>query len=304
MSPGAPSIAWINRGGPDGRWGAPGALALPADARGLLLAEGVFETVLVQGGRPRLLAAHLERWHQGATLLGLPAPPGRALIAPLAGEAISRSGIDSGALRLNWCRGSSARGLEPIAPDAPDGALCWLQLSSAEPRFAPVRVIVSATEMRQAKSLLSRCKTFAYGSALIARRQAREAGADDALLTSSAGGLCCASSANLLIRLDGRWLTPPVASGCLPGIMRQRALDLGVAIEAAISTKALRRSDGALLLNSLGCRPIHGLCRSDGQEPATLVAIGATEAERFWRRLLESDGASDGAQKQPWVEMR
>jgi branched-subunit amino acid aminotransferase/4-amino-4-deoxychorismate lyase len=79
MSPGAPSIAWINRGGPDGRWGAPGALALPADARGLLLAEGVFETVLVQGGRPRLLAAHLERWHQGATLLGLPAPPGRAV---------------------------------------------------------------------------------------------------------------------------------------------------------------------------------------------------------------------------------
>jgi branched-subunit amino acid aminotransferase/4-amino-4-deoxychorismate lyase len=100
MSSGTPSIAWINRGGPDGRWGAPGALALPADARGLLLAEGVFETVLVHGGKPRLLAAHLERWQQGAALLGLPAPPSQALIAPLAREAISRSGIDGGALRL------------------------------------------------------------------------------------------------------------------------------------------------------------------------------------------------------------
>jgi branched-subunit amino acid aminotransferase/4-amino-4-deoxychorismate lyase len=304
MSSGTPSIAWINRGGPDGRWGAPGALALPADARGLLLAEGVFETVLVHGGRPRLLAAHLERWQQGAALLGLPAPPSHALIAPLAREAISRSGIDGGALRLNWCRGSGPRGLEPIAPDAADGALCWLQLSGAEPRFAPVSVIVSATEVRQATSLLSRCKTFAYGSALIARRQARNAGADDALLTSSAGGLCCASSANLLVQQDGRWLTPPVASGCLPGIMRQRALDLGVAVEAAISTEALRRSDGALLLNSLGCRPIHHLCCSDGHGPATLAAISAAGAERFWRRLLESAGASDGAQKQPWVEMR
>lgn len=304
MSPSPPSIAWINRGGPDGSWGAPAALALPADARGLLLAEGVFETVLVQHGRPRLLAAHLARWQGSAGLLGLPAPPGEELIAPLVREAISRSGIEHGALRLNWCRGSSARGLEPIAPDAAGETLCWLQLSSAEPCFAPLTVIVSATEMRQASSLLNRCKSFDYGSALIARRQAREAGADDALLPSSAGGLCCGTSANLLMRRDGRWHTPPLASGCLPGIMRQRALDLGLAVETPIRTEMLNRSDGALLLNSLGCRPIHELSCGRGHGSTTLTRIDPAQAEGFWRRLLDAGGASEGAQKQPWVEMR
>lgn len=304
MSSSASSIAWINRGGPNGSWGEPAALALPADARGLLLAEGVFETVLVHDGRPRLLVQHLARWQGSATLLGLPVPPDATQITPLVGEAIMRSGIDNGALRLNWCRSSSARGLEPMAPGHGGDALLWLQLSSAKPSFAPVTVIVSATEVRQATSLLSRCKSFAYGSALIARRQARAAGADDALLTSSAGGLCCATSANLLVRRDGRWLTPPLASGCLPGIMRQIALNLGVAVEATISTEQLSCSDGALLLNSLGCRPIRGLCRGTDRGQDSLTTIRADQAEQLWRQLLEAGSAKGAAQKQPWVEMR
>ncbi|NDC34908.1 MAG: hypothetical protein EBZ51_05885, partial [Synechococcaceae bacterium WB9_2_112] len=98
--------------------------------------------------------------------------------------------------------------------------------------------------------------------------------------------------------------TPPLASGCLPGIMRQRALDLGLAVETPISMEMLNRSDGALLLNSLGCRPIHGLSGGRGHGSATLTRIDPAQAEGFWRRLLDAGGASEGAQKQPWVEMR
>ena len=288
-------IGWIHRAGGSGLWGDPANLDLPSDGRGLLLAEGVFETVLVLAGRPQWLAAHLQRWHHGAELLGLAPPPGLKPVQELLHEAIARSGISTGALRLNWCRGSAARGLQPPTPGSDDAErhLWWLQLSATTPCFAPVRVIISPSELRVAGSVLSRCKSFGYGSALIARRQAVAAGADDALLPSSAGGLCCGTSANLLLHRDGCWQTPHHSSGCLGGIMRAQALERGLAIEAPVETPidaaALHQADAALLLNSLGCRPIVELEQRHRHGPSAHEAVAM--ARHLWDQLLE-DGPS------------
>lgn len=283
------SIAWIQQPGrghqATGHWGSPHELRLPSDARGVLLAEGVFETVLVLDGRPRLLGAHLARWRQGAELLALEPPPELSMVRALIDEAIVRSGIRQGALRLNWCRGSGPRGLEPIEPQqAAASNLFWLQLSDCTPDFAPVSVIVSPTEVRHATSVLSRCKHFGYGSALIARRQAREAGAGDALLLSSTGELCCGSSSSLLVRIDNHWHTPPLASGCLPGIMRQQALQQALAQERPLSEGDLECCEAALLLNSLSCRPIHQKGRAHG--PGRSDAWSSDDARVFWQGLL------------------
>lgn len=280
----AAALGWIGEPGQAGQWGSPAALAIPLDERGLLLADGLFETVLVEQGAPQLLAAHLERWHRSAARLGMAPPPARAPIEALVEEAVQRSGITTGALRLNWSRGGGGRGI--ALPAEGSRPRFWLQLSPTSPTFTPVAVIVSPTERRCATSLLSHCKTFAYGPAIQARRQAQAAGADDALLESTAGGLCCSTTANLLVKSNGRWLTPPLGSGCLPGVMRQRALELGLMEEAeagaAIGLEALERGaiSAAWLVNSLGCRPIrsihhHRLAECDG-----------AAAERFWRRLL------------------
>jgi hypothetical protein len=144
--------------------------------------------------------------------------------------------------------------------------------------------------------------------AIQARREAHEAGADEALLLSTGGGLCCGAVANLLVWCDGRWLTPPLSSGCLPGVMRGRALELGLAEEAELmwtttpvdeqngtadaDSSAISRCESAtdglrqgpwLLLNSLGCRP---LTTVNGQR---LPQWSATEAEAFWRQLAAGD---------------
>jgi branched-subunit amino acid aminotransferase/4-amino-4-deoxychorismate lyase len=276
-------IAWIDAPAPSGTWGNPEALSLPLSDRGLLLADGLFETVLIEAGQPRLLAEHLERWRRSAALLGMAPPPGADQVEPLLNEAIRRSGITAaGALRLNWSRGGSSqqRGLGLPGPGAPPlRPRFWLQLSPWVPPTAPVAVILSRSERRNAASVLSRCKTFAYGAAIQALREARAAGADDALLLGSSGELCCGTNANLVVRQRGCWLTPPLASGCLPGVMRGRGLALGLLREAPLGVDALPGSEGALLLNSLGIRPIRRCGNSDLPLPAV---------DGLWRQLLSS----------------
>ncbi|MFZ9850148.1 MAG: aminotransferase class IV [Vulcanococcus sp.] len=270
--------AWI-----DGRWGAPAELSVPLADRGLQLADGLFETVLVDAGRPQRLEEHLQRWRQGAALLALAEPPDQAWLLPLIEEAIARAGLaagGSGALRLTWSRGDSqGRGIELPADGSGASPRFWLQLSAITPAFSPCTAIVSRHERRNADSRLSRCKTLAYGQAIQARAEARQAGAEEALLLSTDGSLCCASTANLLVHRQGRWLTPPLASGCLPGVMRGRALALGLAAEARLEADP-QPDDRWLLINSLGCRPLRSLNGS------ALAHLSSSEAEAFWRRLL------------------
>jgi len=279
-TPGA--IAWSgDPGDPQrGRWGAPAELSVAVDARGLLLADGVFETLLVEQGRVLLLAEHLERWRRGARLLGLPVPPAAQPLQTLIAEAVRRSGISEGSLRLNWCRSGGGRGLDPAPPGAA-AARFWLQLTAGRPCFDPVHVIISRWEQRNPASRLSRCKSFSYTAQLLARREAVEAGADDALMLAPSGELSCGAAANLLVLRDGVWLTPPLASGCLPGVMRGRALSLGRAREETLRPEDLLSGEGALLINSVGCRP---LSRCGVQE---LRGLEALAAERLWRGLLK-----------------
>ncbi len=284
-----------------GRWGTTAELAIPLDDRGLLLADGLFETLRVEGGRALLLSEHLQRWRSTAGLLGLAGPPPPPRLAALVREAVARSGGAAGALRLNVSRGGGGRGLDAPEPAAlasdatASGARFWLSYSPGAARFSPVRLVISRLESRNAASLLSRCKTFAYGGAILARREARARGADDALLLSTSGELCCGTAANLLVRHGDGWLTPPLGCGALPGVMRGRALALGLAREQSLAPADLAGAEAALLINSLGCRPIRHF------ETVDLPGLSPQRAEAFWRRLL---APGPGNQRQPCTEMR
>ena len=247
------AVAWM-----DGRWSTPDELGIPVSDRGLRLADGLFETILVIGSRPQLFSLHLERWQTGAELLAMQPPPQRGDLDPLVVDAVTRAdlGQSPAALRLNWSRGSTGgRGL--TMPGCGSERF-WLTLDPCETDFRPVTTMISRHERRNADSRLSRCKSFAYSQAVMARLEAGSAGKDDALLLNSTGELCCSTSANLLVRRDGAWLTPPLSSGCLPGVMRARALATGLCREAWIGAN-LKPTDQALLVNSLGCRAIQSV---------------------------------------------
>jgi para-aminobenzoate synthetase/4-amino-4-deoxychorismate lyase len=99
-----------------------------------------------------------------------------------------------------------------------------------------------------------------------AERAARHPEVDDVVLVNERGEVTETTIANLAVHLDGRWWTPPLSAGCLPGVERGRLLDAGELCERSLTVEDLRRADDLAVVSSLrGRRPALLVC--SGHEP-------------------------------------
>jgi branched-chain amino acid aminotransferase/4-amino-4-deoxychorismate lyase len=230
---------------------------IPLDDRGLLLGDGLFETLLCRSGELVLVEDHARRMADGAAVLGLPAPS-LADFTACALEAVAAAGLAEAraAVRVTWTAGSGGRGLDRPAAIRPR-----LFATAASTRVpGPARMVV-ATVRRNEASPASRLKSLAYLDNVLARREALAAGADEAVMLNVAGDVACAAAANLFWIKDGVLFTPPPETGCLDGIMarqvRSAVSGLGVDVRWAVCGPAmLEQADALFLTNSLvGLRP-------------------------------------------------
>jgi para-aminobenzoate synthetase/4-amino-4-deoxychorismate lyase len=77
------------------------------------------------------------------------------------------------------------------------------------------------------------------------------AGCDEPLLWNPDGHITESSTANVVLWRDGRWVTPPVSAGLLPGVYRAALLDVGLLHEEAISVAEARHASCLWLINSV-----------------------------------------------------
>lgn len=84
----------------------------------------------------------------------------------------------------------------------------------------------------------------------------RHGAADDVVLCNRHGQATEVTRASLLVRLDGRWWTPPLSAGCLPGVGRRVLLERGVVGERPVPLSDLRSAQAVAVVSSLrGWRP-------------------------------------------------
>jgi para-aminobenzoate synthetase/4-amino-4-deoxychorismate lyase len=87
-------------------------------------------------------------------------------------------------------------------------------------------------------------------------RASRHPGVDDVVLTNERGEVTESTIANIAVRLDGTWWTPPVEAGCLPGVERGRLVRAGKLAERTLRVADLDMAEGLALVSSLrGWRP-------------------------------------------------
>lgn len=231
--------------------------------RGFLLADGLFETILIRHGQPMFLGQHFDRLEESAAGLAIPLPDSCAEVGEIIATLIKQK--QHGSVRMTLTRGEGPRGLLPPVPEetTPSRLLTFAPSDAPLSAFSttPVRAVISSIR-RNESSPASRMKTLAYTDNLLARREAEARGAQEALMLNMAGNPVSATIANLFVILPGdRLATPPPGAGCLPGITRyillQIARQAGIdCLEEEVSLKSLE-TGYAFLTNSLtGLRPV------------------------------------------------
>jgi branched-chain amino acid aminotransferase/4-amino-4-deoxychorismate lyase len=227
---------------------------IPIDDRGLLLGDGVFETLLWRDGELVDLDLHLRRLGRGCAVLGLPAPA-RDVVLSAAAHALGQlSEAERGraGIRLTLTAGAGGRGLD--RPDALIPTLLAAAFRAPEPGGATTLTTVAVR--RNEGSPTSRIKSLSYLDNILARREAGETGAAEALMLNNRGEVACAAAANLFWFEDGRLCTPALDCGVLDGTVRGRVLAaayaLGIeAAEVAAPRAGLDAARGLFLTNSL-----------------------------------------------------
>ncbi|WP_063533533.1 bifunctional anthranilate synthase component I family protein/class IV aminotransferase [Burkholderia sp. MSMB1589WGS] len=146
----------------------------------------------------------------------------------------------------------------PLAPLASDALAVLL---APEHGFAP---------MRSGDFLLAH-KTTRRADYDRAWKDAQARGAFDMLFFNERGELTEGGRTNVFVKLDGRWFTPPLSSGVLPGVMRGALLDdpAWQASERVMTLGDVLRADALMLTNALR-----------GAVPARLVRAGEAAAGR------------------------
>lgn len=213
------SVLWLNGQILDDSQGQVGAFD-----PGLLLGDGLFETIAAYDRRPFALPAHLDRLERSGRALGLAAFSREELEAAVF-EALSHwDGGELQRVRVTLWRASDAAGL------GAESRVCASVIVSeghgpllGEPNLEQARVVTSAF-VRNELSALTGHKATSFAENVHALRAAQAAGATEAVLFNSSGQLSEGSMSNVVLEADGELVTPPLTSGCLPGITRAFAL--------------------------------------------------------------------------------
>ena len=212
---------------------------------GLLYGDGVFEGLRVYGGAIFRLDDHLSRFERGAGALGIVLPGGLEAVREIVLETARAYGEPEAYIRLVLTRGRGALGVDPTTCENPQ-LICIVTRISLYPDEKLARgidMVTSSLRRPSADALDPGMKSLNYLNSVLAKREARLRGADEALILNLQGGVAEASVANVFVWRDEVLMTPPSTEGALPGITRASVLEIAAGLEIETRECALGRMD-------------------------------------------------------------
>lgn len=194
---------------------------------GLLYGDGIFEGLRFYNGVAFRLKEHLDRLEDSAKALMLPIPYDQKSLSDAIINTIKASGQKNGYIRLVVTRGEGDLGLNPKNCGTGNVFILVdkLAIVSEEANNEGARVIIASVRRLGPDGIDPRIKSLNYLNNILARLEANQANADEAILLNQAGFIAEGSADNIFIVKNGILITPPVTDGALEGITRQAVID-------------------------------------------------------------------------------
>ncbi len=250
---GAPSYVFLN-----------GDMVLEDEAlvsirdRGFLYGDGIFETLRSYDGKPFLLREHLQRLDSSAQALEIPLTYSPQELRKAVESLLVLNKVADAIIRITLTRGESPHyGLQPPKKHTPTLIIqCHPFQPHPEEYYKNGLNLIISTYLRSVSCPIFRHKTANFLTAVMAKQEATRKGAHDALFLNTNGHVCEATTSNIFLVESGKVITPSLEANILPGITREKVLELckqeGIpASEELFDKERLCGAEEVFLTNSL-----------------------------------------------------
>jgi len=205
-------------------------ITIPINDRGLQYADGLFETIALRAGKPRLWDFHVERLNTGCRRLAIEPPSPKELLK-LVSEAIakSRNETQDALLKIIVTRGEGKRGYAPPNDTSTTVLIGIFERSKYPDSYYKHGVVTQVCSTRlSTQPLTAGIKMLSRVDQVLARAEWRDPGIAEGLMLEQGGSIICGTMSNVFIVSKGRISTPEITQCGVSGIMRRHILSLAI----------------------------------------------------------------------------
>jgi branched-chain amino acid aminotransferase len=243
---------------------------------GLIVGDGVFETLKVTERGAFAVRRHLDRLTRSAAALGLSAPDHgairEAINAVLDGRDFSR-----GRLRITYTGGQGPLGSE--AAYGPPTLIIMLVPADPAPQLTS---IVTAPWTRNEHGALAGVKSTSYAENVRGLAYAASCGASEAIFLNTAGHICEGTGTNIFMVFGDKVITPPLSSGPLAGITRALIMGWSTVEQRDLPLVEAMHADEVFITSSM--RDVQGVERWDDRTFSRANTVTRAAAAAFAER--------------------
>ena len=195
---------------------------------GLLYGDGVFEGIRAYKGVVFKLKEHIDRLYRSAHVMMLNIPMTKDEMIKAVIETLKRNNLRDAYIRLVVTRGIGDLGLDPRKCQKPTVIIITdiIKLHKTEAKEEGVTAVLTWVRRDMVDATSHEIKSLNYVNSILAKIEANNAGADEAICLDKRGFVCEGAAENIFIVKDGKLITPPTVTGALPGITRNRIIQL------------------------------------------------------------------------------
>ena len=197
---------------------------------GLLYGDGVFEGIRIYGGRIFKEEEHVNRLYESAKAIRLEIPMTPAQISQAMRDTMAANNLTGdGYIRLLVTRGVGSLGISVVHTANPTVIVIADKIALYPPEVYErgLRCVVASIMRNHPNSTNPRVKSLNYLNNVMAKLEAKDAGADEAIMLNTYGRVCECTGDNIFVIRDGAMLTPPASEGILEGVTRKLVMELG-----------------------------------------------------------------------------